>query len=250
MEKLDLERSCLPERFSEAAKAQSAAIFYDASHAFGCEIQKKTIGGGERIEIFSLHETEILSGGEGGFITTNDDDLAEMLRNIRPSYLAPVRKIFEGTKTANARMSEAQAAITLLNLENIQKYRKTNELLFQSYQRLLRTISGVQIVEPAGITLSNYSRLICLIDEKQFGVNRDMLLQILRAENVEVLVPVYYPLPVNSKTMLPNTQRIAMNAVQLPLGSKVTPDHIESICEIIERIHENSIAICSKLEAS
>ena len=87
-------------------------------------------------------------------MTTNDDDLAKRLRNIRSSYGAgpPVQVV----KTSNGRMSEAQAAIGLLSLDNFSNIVARNEELFGLYRKGLADIDGLRLVAPVNVSRSNF----------------------------------------------------------------------------------------------
>ena len=81
-------------------------------------------------------------------------------------------------------MSEAQAAIALLSLEDFPQYQQKNESLYRIYEDRLKQIPGIKLVTPAGVTFSNYQYVVCEIDENNFGLSRDSLIAVLKAENV------------------------------------------------------------------
>lgn len=62
---------------------QGAALLEDAAHALGAEHQGSAVGGGEATAVFSFHPTKNVTCGEGGMVTTGDDDLAARLRALR-----------------------------------------------------------------------------------------------------------------------------------------------------------------------
>jgi len=67
--------------------------------------------------VMGLHSGGVIDAHGSACILTRNDDLAETLRNIRSSY--GVRSVVSVTKTANGRMSEAQAALGLLALNRL-----------------------------------------------------------------------------------------------------------------------------------
>lgn len=67
-----------------------------------------------RVAVFSMHRGHAIEAQGAGCILTHEDALAESLRNIRSSY--GTRSTVAVCKTANGRMSEAQAAFGLLSL--------------------------------------------------------------------------------------------------------------------------------------
>jgi dTDP-4-amino-4,6-dideoxygalactose transaminase len=245
--------SCNPKALSELAASKGVQLYFDSAHAFGCTVDGVSIGNFGGAEVFSFHATNILSATEGGCICTNDDDLAGRLRSIRPSYGAdePVSIV----KVANARMSEAQAAIALMNLEDFSENQKHNEILYRLYEAQLDAIPGLHLVRPTGVSFSNYQHLVCRVDEREFGLPRDLLIDLLKAENVDVRryfypglhrsIPYAQELP-QYLDALPNTDSLCASCIQLPIGALVSAQCAERICNILIRAHHASAQIISQ----
>ncbi|OIQ97447.1 dTDP-4-amino-4,6-dideoxy-D-glucose transaminase [mine drainage metagenome] len=247
--------ACNPKALAEVAAARGVKLYFDSAHAFGCTVDGTSIGNFGCAEVFSFHATKILSATEGGCICTNDDDLAVRLRSIRPSYSLdhPVSIV----RVANARMSEAQAAIALMSLEDFPENQKNNETLYHLYAGKLNAISGLRLIRPAGVSFSNYQYLVCQVDEREFGLSRDMLIDILKAENV-IARRYFYPglhrcLPYAQELpqyldSLPNTDSLCSSCIQLPIGALVSAQSVEHICDIIARTHQYAAEIRSRHE--
>jgi len=239
--------ACNPVALEQYAQKHGLKLYFDSAHAFGCAVDNTKIANFGSVEVFSFHATKVLSATEGGCVCTNDDDLASRLRSIRPSY--GNTDSVEITKVANARMSEAQAAIALLSLEDFPKNQQKNETLFRLYEERLRNIPGIRLVIPAGVSFSNYQYIVCEVDEKIFGLSRDSLITVLKAENVNAR-RYFYPgthrsigylksLPEYNDT-LPVTDSLCATCLQLPVGAMVGFDDVAAICEIIDNCQRNS----------
>ena len=247
--------ACQPKILEELATTLGVPLYFDSAHAFGCMVEEGKIGGFGQAEVFSFHATKILNATEGGCICTNDDDLALRLRSIRPSYgaAAPVPIV----RVANARMSEAQAAVALMSLEDFPENRANNEKLYRLYERYLREVPGIRLVKPAQVVFSNYQYLICEIDSRQFGLSRDQLLEVLKAENV-IARRYFYPglhrcIPYADDARLggakfPHTDELCQVCVQLPIGARVSETSVEKICDILVRIHGHAQGIRDRLK--
>lgn len=239
------------------AQSKNLKLYFDSAHAFGCEVNRKKIGGFGSLEVFSFHATKVLSATEGGCICTNDDVLASRLRNIRSSYGAG--KIVPVVKTSNGRMSEAQAAIALMSLDDFPNNQKNNERLFRTYMEKLKHIPGIKLVKPAGVTLSNYQYVVCEIDEETFGMSRDSLIEVLKAENV-MARRYFYPGAHRTtgyssslsfyENSLPVTDYLCGACIQLPIGAMVDSNSVGKICEIIDKANHNSDYLQSFLAES
>ena len=232
--------ACTPAALERYAQKQGLKLYFDSAHAFGCEVGSIKIANFGSIEVFSFHATKVLSATEGGCLCTNDDFLAARLRNIRSSY--GVGKPVPVVKTSNGRMSEAQAAIALMSLDDFPQNQQNNETLFRQYEAKLRDIPGVKLVAPAGVTFSNYQNLVCEVDENSFGLTRAQLLAVLKAENVNAR-RYFYPGTHRSigfrenlsseDNSLPVTDHLCASCIQLPIGAMVDAKIVDTICEII-----------------
>jgi dTDP-4-amino-4,6-dideoxygalactose transaminase len=238
----------------EVARRHEVPLIFDSAHGFGCSFKEKPLGGFGKAEVFSFHATKIMSTGEGGCITTDDDELAERLRNIRSSY--GVRAQVNVHRTANGRMSEAQAAIGLLNLENIDTIIKRNHRLHQCYQTGLQCQSGLSVYLPTRADKSNWQYLILEVSPDEFGLSRDQLYTVLLEENV--IARRYFnpgahrcpPFSSISPARLPETDFICDRVLQLPLGAKTDEVIIERIVEIVKKAHALSPRIRSAFATS
>ncbi len=242
--------ACEPKALAELAGARGVQLYFDAAHAFGCEVDGVRIGNFGRAEVFSFHATKILSAAEGGCICTNDDELAARLRTMRSS--AGADKPAEVTRTVNGRMSEAQCAIALMSLEDFPANRQNNETLFRLYETRLAAIPGLHLVRPSGVNISNYQYLVCRVDESKFGLSRDLLIALLKAENVNARryfypglhrsIPYAQDFP-EYLDRLPNTDNLSASCIQLPIGALVSAHGVECICSILDRAHQAAPSI-------
>ncbi len=246
--------SCDQAALQELADKYNLQLFFDSAHAFGCRVNDIPIGRFGAVEVFSFHATKILSAAEGGCLATNDDDLAKRLRNVRSSYGA--RPAVPVVKTSNGRMSEAQAAIALLNFDKFPQILARNKELFELYRSGLAEIEGFKLIEPQNISQSNYQYVVAEIDDSAFGLSRDTLLKVLKAENI-IARRYFYPaihrsVPYMRESSqyierLPNTDQLNRRLIQLPIGALVTNADASKICKIVRTVQERSFDIKTAL---
>ena len=232
--------SCNPAALERLAREHKVHLYFDAAHAFGCSFSGIMAGNFGELEVFSFHATKILNATEGGCVCTNDNALAAKIRNIRSSYGAG--KLIDIPLTGNGRMSEAQAAMALLSLKNYPQIKQRNEANFRLYEELVADIAGIQLVQPNENSISNYQYIVLEVSEKEFGLSRDLLLDVLRAENIQArkyfspglhrTVPFCNDLSENQHT-LKVTDQLCSKVLQLPSGQGITEESITKICEII-----------------
>lgn len=232
----------------DLARQFGVRLYFDSVHAFANIVNGAPIGGQGDIEVFSLHSGQIMGGAEGSFLCTNDDSLAGRLRNIRSSYGAGIPVTV--SKTSNGRLSEAQAALGLMHLDDFPRLQSANTKLFQRYESGLRSILGIRLLKPSGIDSSNYAYLICEIDESEFGMSRDCLVSVLKADNVNARHLMSFETAMTcptSVTHLPRAAKIMRNHLQLPLGPDVSTQDVDRVCTLIAaaKIHATALAKAS-----
>lgn len=246
--------ACDTDGLEALAREHNLTVFYDAAHAVGCTHHGKKIGSFGACEIFSFHATKVLSTTEGGCVTTNDDDLAERIRNIRSSY--GTRRVVDVPITANGRFSELQAAFGLLSLEDFPKNCADNKQRLELYAHNLEHTQGIRLLLPTPYERHNYQYVVLELDEVEFGLCRDAVVRILEAENILARryfvpgmhrCPPYRTLYPQFVDALPVTDALCQRVMQLPSGQMVTTEHIEEICALIRFIHENASALREKI---
>jgi dTDP-4-amino-4,6-dideoxygalactose transaminase len=244
-----------PSSLEAWAANRGRQLLFDSAQAFGCAAEQGQIGRFGRAEVFSFHATKIVSSTEGGCISTNDDDLAERIRNMRSNY--GIRVSRGVPLTINARMSEAQAAMTSMSLDDLELNRSRNERLRRTYKDCLGTVPGVKVMEPSSVITTNSQYLVCEVDRDHFGMSRDSLLSVLKSEGVAAR-RYFYPgahrtAPYSTthrqyRDVLHSTDAISAKVLQLPVGSLVTEDEAERISQLVRDARAFAPALLSALD--
>jgi dTDP-4-amino-4,6-dideoxygalactose transaminase len=233
-------RPCQVEALTEIADRHGLKLIFDAAHAFGCSYKGKMIGNFGAAEVFSFHATKFFNTFEGGAIVTNDDELATKIRLMKNFGFAGYDNvIYVGT---NGKMTEICAAMGLTGLESLDEFVKANQNNYLLYKRLLDGLPGVKMVAYDESQHNNYQYIVFEIDEELAGISRDLLIQILHAENVLArryfypgchrMEPYksYFP---HTHMLLPETERMVRKVISLPTGINIGINEISTICNII-----------------
>jgi dTDP-4-amino-4,6-dideoxygalactose transaminase len=233
------------DRLENIAKKHKLKLIFDAAHGFGTKYQGRKAGVFGDAESFSLSPTKLLTAGEGGVVTTNNDGLASLIRAGR-NYgdTGDYNPAFSGL---SARMSEFHALLGLETLKMLDVNVSKRKTAVELYKKELGQLPGLSFQTINEGNQSSYKDFSVDIDPAKFGISRDDLAEALTAENIVVkkyfYPPVHrqkafarYAVPANK---LVNTDRIASRALSLPLYS-----HIESstVLKIIEAVKNIQIA--------
>jgi dTDP-4-amino-4,6-dideoxygalactose transaminase len=157
-------------------------------------------------------------------------------------------------KTGNGRMSEAQAAVALFNLDHYSEYQQRNQRLFGMFQTGVAGITGLEVRVPSGVSRSNYQNLICLMDEAAFGMRRDDLWQILRAENL-LAGKGFHPSPhrtfaasrASQASDLSHTEHYCARTIELPMNQALSDLDVARLIDLLGSIQHDAGLIRQRL---
>jgi dTDP-4-amino-4,6-dideoxygalactose transaminase len=238
----------------EVARRRNLRLIFDAAHGFGAQYQGRPVGGQGDAQVFSLSPTKLLITGEGGLVSTNDDELAARLRIGREygndgSY----DSAFHGL---NARMPEFNALMGYHSLKNLENAARSRNEFAAHFTRELGRLPGLgfQAIRPSD--RSSYREYSLTVDETAFGLTRDQLALALAAENIDTRK--YYDPPVHCHTAyrhfhtgrpLPKTDWLASHSLSLPMWSRMEGEVIQRICDGFERAHQHAAEIRGHFES-
>lgn len=218
------------------ADANDLQLVFDAAHALGCTAGGRAVGGFGAAEVFSFHATKVVNSFEGGAIVTDDDELARRLRAMQNfGFESSGVAVHVGT---NAKMSEASAAMGLTSLDAFDEVVRHNAGTYELYATELAGVRGLRLVEFDTRERNNFQYVVVLVDPAAEGLERDALVEVLRAENVVAQkyfspgvhrMPAYRCVPGPD---LPVTDRLAAQVVALPTGPAVSREDVRRICDI------------------
>ena len=247
-------RICDHDAISEIASEYDLKIIYDAAHAFLCSRNGKMSGNFGNAEVLSFHATKFCNSFEGGAVLTNDDDLAQKLKLMRNfGFSGRDRVIHHGT---NGKMCEISAAMGLVSLESVDEFIAINERNYHCYCEQLESVDGITPIKYNGQERNNYQYIVLEIDKQEFGLSRDVLLDIVSQENILARRYFYpgchnmepyktiYPL---SADKLPITSDLCDRVLVMPTGTAISATDIEKICNLISFISLHSQKISATL---
>lgn len=239
---------CDIKSLNQIADDHNLKLIFDSAHGAGSIYQGKNIGNFGNGESFSMSPTKVLTAGEGGFITTNDIKLAELIM-IGRNYANPgdYNTSFIGL---SGRMTEFSAILALKSLEMLEKNVNFRQNLVSHYKKRLENLPGISFQEIERDTRISYKDFAIVIDSDDFGLNRDKLYDALNAENImtkKYFYPAIHhqdafkPYLKDQKLDLKVTEELAKRVLCLPIYSHMENSLIDKICDAIERIYNFSL---------
>ncbi|MGF6166574.1 perosamine synthetase [Pseudomonas moraviensis] len=224
---------------NEIARKHNLWVVEDAAEAHGAEVKGSKVGSLGTCATFSFFGNKIVTTGEGGMITTNDDELAAKLRLFRGQGMDPKRRYWFPVVGYNYRMTNIQAAIGLAQMENIDTALADRDRLAGWYNEALADLAG-KIVLPTEASWAKqvfwmYNIFLSDGDEHK----RDEVMQKLDAMGIETR-PVFYPMHVLPPYMEDSTYPVADlwsgRGINLPTHQDLTQDDIIRIAASLREV--------------
>lgn len=210
-------------------------IIEDAAEAHGARYLGKSTGSLGDIATFSFFGNKIITTGEGGMITTNNDSFAEIITQLKGQGLDPIKRYWFPVIGYNYRMTNIQAAIGLAQLEKIDWHLAQRKRIFKTYHKILGGFDQIDFQpEMPGCENSYWMTSIVLGDNLP---ERDLVMELLFKRGIETR-PFFYPmhiLPMYQRYTkgqnFPVANQVSKRGLNLPSSSKLTDEDINYICE-------------------
>lgn len=215
-------------------------IVEDAAEAHGARYRGRTVGGLGTVATFSFYGNKILSSGEGGALTLDDDALDAKLRLYRGQGVDPTRRYWFSVVGYNYRLTNVACALLCAQLERADELIGGRRRVFDLYDAALAGIPGVGFqpvapwAEPAPWLYS------ITVDEAAFGRSRDELATALAEQGIDTR-PFFHPvhrLPpyapaAGEPAPLPVTDRLAADGMNLPTATRMTESDVAHVGDAI-----------------
>ncbi len=243
--------------FSAISEKYGIPVIYDAAHAVFSSYKGRMVGGFGQMSCFSFYATKNITTGDGGMITTNDDDLAEQCRiwsyhglpkdswqrYSSESACPHVQCIVPGFKF---NLTDLQAALGLVQLRRKEEFIRKRHELIAFYNELFKPLPYIEtpVFETETGKWGNHVYVIKILDDH---VNRDRFMQELRKLNIGTNIH-FYPVHKNfyyrekyPGISLPNAEWLMHKILSLPLCTKYTREDIGYVADAVKYIYEKKI---------
>jgi dTDP-4-amino-4,6-dideoxygalactose transaminase len=227
------------EPIQEIARKYGLRIIEDAAQAIGSDYIKDSLppqraGSIGAMGCFSFYPSKNLGGfGDGGMVTTNDDELARRLRLLRVHGAAA--KYHYQSIGVNSRLDALQAAVLLVKLRSLEEWTEKRRANAAYYDNLLEGINAqALIIEIPHVQYNNrhiYNQYVIRAPK------RDELRDFLAQEGVGT--DVYYPLPLHLQECyqdlgyeagdFPHAEKAAQETLALPIYPELTREQQEYV---------------------
>lgn len=228
------------DEISRIAEKHGIPVIEDAAQAVGSLYNGRKAGGFGLTGCFSFYPTKNLGGyGDGGFITTNDDDTADLLRKLRIHGARP--KYFHSIVGVNSRLDSLQAAVLLVKLKHLPGWHEARRERAENYNTLLKDVEQLTTPFAHDYNYHIYHQYTILAQR------RDELRDYLKSR--EIGSEIYYPLPMHlqecfkdlgyKKNDMPEAEKASEMALSLPIFPELTGEEQEYVVETIKEFYKS-----------
>lgn len=223
-------------------------LIEDNAQAQGCYYDNKRTGSLGHVAGHSFYPGKNLGAlGDAGAVTTDDDQLAELIRTI--SNYGSSKKYENTYKGLNSRLDEIQAAVLRLKLKYLDSENLYRNKIASYY---LQNITHPEIILPHVPNINYKSSNASLVKKNDFDIlshvwhlfvvrssMRDELQKYLNNKGIQTLV--HYPIPPHkqiaykewSQYFFPITEKIHKEVLSLPINPFIKSNDIEFIVNVI-----------------
>ncbi|MDD5472786.1 MAG: DegT/DnrJ/EryC1/StrS family aminotransferase [Candidatus Methanoperedens sp.] len=228
---------CNMDEIMDIAGKYGLYVIEDAAEAHGAKYKGRMVGSIGNMGCFSFYGNKIITTGEGGMITTNEEESADKIAMLRDHAMSKDRKYWHDFIGYNYRMTNLQAALGLAQLENIDNIIEIKRKNARIYSFLLRDVKGITFPREESRDKNVYWMYSVLIED-DYGITRDALMKKLSTEGIDSR-PFFYPIhimpPYRDVGDFPVAEVLSKKGINLPSSAKLNRTEIEKICKVIQK---------------
>jgi UDP-4-amino-4,6-dideoxy-N-acetyl-beta-L-altrosamine transaminase len=247
---------CEMDKIMQIAKKYNLFVLEDAAHGTYTKYKDRMIGTIGNAAAFSFYATKNLATGEGGMVTTNDDELANKMRVLslhgmsrnawnrfseKGSWYYEIE--YPGYKY---NMTDIQAAMGMTQLAKLESMQARREVIWQRYNEAFSKLPELEV--PADFDYARHARHLYMIrlNLAKLTVNRAEVIELLKEENIGTSVH-YIPLPYHpyyrdtfgyNPGDFPKTEALYERIISLPLYPRMSDADVQDVIEAVQRVIE------------
>jgi dTDP-4-amino-4,6-dideoxygalactose transaminase len=257
---------CKLNEINQIARKHSLKVIEDAAQAIGSKYKDSKIGNADNIVAFSFYPTKNLGAfGDAGMLTTNDDNLAIILRALREHGMgkngARARELLYGLRDEfctldvfcnshkyfnyliayNSRLDAIQAAILSLKLKHLDNYNKRRREIAALYD------AGLESVVKTPSLLRDSDMAGCYHQYAILTERKEELGEFLKERGIGT--GAFYPVPLHlqkafsglgyKKGDLPVVEMLSSQSICLPIFPELTNEEVEAVILAIRDFKES-----------
>jgi perosamine synthetase len=244
---------CDYDALRKIADKHHLALVDDACHALGGRYKGRSVGSLADLNTFSFHPVKHITTGEGGMISTSDQELALRMRIFRNHGITTdhSQRMEQGTwyyemvdLGYNYRLTDFQCALGMSQLSKLALWVKRRQEIAQHYEEALRKLPGVSPLALRPDVSHAFHLYVIKLELEQFRASRAQVFAALGAEGVGVNVH-YIPVHLHSfyhkhfGTKLgdcPVAENAYERIISLPIFPMMSDQDVEDVITAVSKV--------------
>jgi dTDP-4-amino-4,6-dideoxygalactose transaminase len=227
----------------ELCEDHHLTLIEDAAHAQGSAIDKQMAGSLGDAGCFSFYPTKVITTGEGGIVTTDNENIAKQAMILRDQGKENFSSNIIVKLGYNWRMSEINAAIGLTQIQRLPAFIKQRNKIARFYDQKLSKTKELKPVKTPPKFLNNYYKYTAILSSR---ISRDDFKQKLREKGVKPGGEVYWP-PLHMEPIYQNllgvkegdfpvAEDVCRRMICLPMYSQMTMTEAEYVINKVNEV--------------
>ena len=229
-------------------------LIEDAAHAIGTKYKGKPVGSIADMTCFSFHPVKTVTGGEGGAITTNDEQMYRRLMRVRTHGITrnqdemvhPTDALWYNEQVElgyNYRMTDFQAALLLSQLSKLPKFAARRKEIAEKYNRAFADMPELFVQREIPESDTTRHLYVLRLNPDRLTWTRREFFDALYAENTCPQVhylPVYwhsyYEKLGYKRGLCPNAEKYYEEVMSIPLYYSLTDGDVEDVVHAVKKV--------------
>lgn len=232
---------CAMDELTALCDDRALVLIEDACEALGSEYRGRRAGGQGKAGVFGFYPNKQMTTGEGGIITTDDDEWAATFRSLRNQGRTRMGTWLHHEEMGfNYRLNEMSAALGYSQISRIDTLLEQRSKVAALYLENLRQVPGIRLLSPPSTT-TRMSWFVMIV-RLEPGVSRNGVIDYLDSCGIPSR-PYFTPIHLQpffrdrfgyQPGDFPVTERVAGSTLALPFHNNMTADDIEYVASCLK----------------
>ena len=241
---------CDYDALKEVADRHHLSLVADACHSLGATYRGRSVGSLADLSVFSFHPVKHITTGEGGMITTDNEEYAKRMRIFRNHGITYDHRQRDAQGTwfyemvdlgYNYRITDFQCALGMSQLQKLPRWLERRQEIARQYDEAFAGIKGITPLTVKSDVRHAYHLYVVRIKPDETGIGRREFFQALRSRGIGVnvhYIPVHlHPFYQSNYHTKPGLCPVAEEAyeeiISLPIFPMMSDDDIIKVIQII-----------------
>lgn len=219
----------------EIVQKHNIFLVHDSAQGFGVGYHMRAVGGFNHVSCFSMSATKILTAGEGGFVTTPLDDVAQTIEALRYQGLGDIGRSSCEYSGLTGRFTEFQAVVAMAGLPLVEDEIKKRIRLAAFYKEQLGDLVGY--MKERDRCFTTYFAFPIFVDPEK----KEKVWQALENASIESKKFYFSPALHQMKAFenckkgdLTRTEELSSKVLTLPMHGQLKNEDVLEVCGIVK----------------